>query len=314
MGRDKLAKQHYVERAPAGSKDLKSLLLSVHFGRPAFLSSMRFHLFISDLFIMVFAITGMVTMFLPIIWMAISGFKTVHEVQAIPPQFFPQTWQWENYLAVWQVTPLARSFVNSMFVGLCQVAGVVITSTVAGYAFARLRFPGRDLMFILILSTLMIPFFLQAIPLFVIMARLGWINTYQAQIVPFLASGFGIFLMRQFILTVPGELVDAARIDGCSEFGVVWRVVMPLVKSAVAALAIFTFISSWQDLFWPLLVAKQEEYYPIQQAIYYVRGQYQRSENLLMAAGTLAIVPPLIMFMILQERMVQGIALTGLKG
>jgi multiple sugar transport system permease protein len=275
---------------------------------------MRFQTFLGDMFILGFAIVGTVTMFLPILWMAISGFKALNEVQAIPPQFFPEKWLWENYIVVWEVTPLGRAFLNSLFIGLCQVVGVVATSTMAGYAFAKLRFPGRELIFIMILATLMVPFFLQAIPLFVIMARLGWINTYQAQIVPFLASGFGIFLMRQFILTVPTELIDAARIDGCSEFGILWRIVLPLVKSAAAALAIFVFISSWQDLFWPLLVAKEADYYPIQQAIYNIRGQYQRSENLLMAAGALAILPPLIMFLILQERMVQGITLTGLKG
>ena len=302
MERDKLMRQSNTEQALSSVKV------------PALLSSMRFQTSLNDLFILVFGVVGVVTMFLPIIWMAISGFKALPEVQAIPPQFFPKQWRWDNYVVVWQVTPLARAFLNSLIIGSAQVTGVIITSMMAGYAFAKLRFPGRDAMFIIILSTLMIPFFLQAIPLFVIMARLGWINTYQAQIVPFLASGFGIFLMRQFILTVPTELIDAARIDGCSEFGVLWRIVLPLVKSAIAALAIFIFISSWQDLFWPLLVAKKADYYPIQQAIYNIQGQYQRTEHLLMAAGTLAILPPLVMFMILQERMVQGIALTGLKG
>jgi multiple sugar transport system permease protein len=306
MGRDEFIRQSDPNQAIS--------LAKTRLDSPALLGSLRFRTLLTGLFILAFATVGTITMFLPIFWMAISGFKSLEEIRAIPPQLFPEVWLWQNYVAVWQVTPLGRSFLNSLFIGISQVAGVVITSTMAGYAFAKLRFPGRDIMFVMILSTLMVPFFLQAIPLFVIMARLGWINTYQAQIVPFLASGFGIFLMRQFMLTVPTELIDAARIDGCSEFGVLWRIVLPLVKSAAAALSIFVFISSWQDLFWPLLVAKQANYYPIQQAIYFIQGQYNSNEHLLMAAGTIAILPPLVMFIILQERMVQGITLTGLKG
>lgn len=280
----------------------------------ALLPGLRFRTLLASAASLTFAAIGTAVMFLPIFWMAISGFKQLNEVRAIPPQLFPKAWQWHNYIEIWQVTPLARALWNSLLIGVARMAGVVTTSTMAGYAFAKLRFPGRDVLFVLILSTLMVPFFLQAIPLFVIMARLGWINTYQAQIVPFLASGFGIFLMRQFMLTVPTEFVDAARIDGCSEFGILWHIMLPLVKPAAAALAIFTFIFSWQDLFWPLLVAKKETYYPIQLAIYYIQGQYNAFEHLLMAAGTIAILPPIILFLILQERMVQGFTLTGLKG
>jgi len=145
-------------------------------------------------------------------------------------------------------------------------------------------------------------------------ARLGWINTYQALIVPGLCSSFGIFLMRQFMLTIPTELMDSARIDGCSEFGILWRIMLPLIKSAAAALSIFTFVFSWHDLFWALLVAKQRAVYPIQLAIYYIQGQYGDYTALLMAAGSIAILPPLIIFLILQERMVEGVTLTGMKG
>ncbi|HEY65893.1 MAG TPA: carbohydrate ABC transporter permease, partial [Caldilineae bacterium] len=210
--------------------------------------------------------------------------------------------------------PLGRALLNSFFIGGCVTAGVIITSTVSGYAFAKLRFPGRDILFLVILSTMMVPFFLQAIPLFVLMARLGWINSYQALIVPGLCSAFGIFVMRQFMLTIPTDLIDAARIDGCSEFGILWRIMLPLIKSAAAALGIFTFVFSWQDLFWPLLVAKKPDYFPAQLAVYYIQGQYGDYTSLLMAAGTVTILPSLIMFLILQERMVKGVALTGLKG
>ena len=280
---------------------------------PSLLSSVRFRTLLTELGILAFAVVGTIVMFSPIFWMAISGFKALEEIRSIPPQLFPKQWLWQNYVEIWRVTPLARAFLNSLIIGVARMVGVVATSIMAGYAFAKLRFPGRDLLFVMILSTLMIPFFLQAIPLFVIMARLGWINTYQAQIVPFLASGFGIFLMRQFMLGIPSEFVDAARIDGCSEFGILWRIMLPMVESAATALAIFTFIFSWQDLFWPLLVAKQAAYYPIQLAIYYIQGQYNAFEHLLMAAGTIAVLPPLIMFLILQEHMVRGVVLTGLK-
>jgi len=281
---------------------------------PALLAGMKMRGIISDTMVSLFILVGTFTMASPLLWMVITAFKSQEEARAIPLRLFPTVWRWQNFIEIWQVTPLGRGLLNSFFIGGCVTAGVVVTSTISGYAFAKLRFPGRDTLFILILSTMMVPFFLQAIPLFVIMARLGWINTYQALIVPGLVSAFGIFLMRQFMLTIPTELIDAARIDGCSEFGILWRIMLPLVKSAAAALSIFTFIFSWQDLFWPLLVAKKPDYFPAQLAIYYIQGQYGDYTSLLMAAGTVAILPSLIMFLILQERMVKGVTLTGMKG
>ncbi|HEY64765.1 MAG TPA: carbohydrate ABC transporter permease [Caldilineae bacterium] len=275
---------------------------------------MRVRRIFVDTAVSFFILVGAFVMASPLLWMVITAFKSQEEARAIPLKLFPTVWRWQNFVEIWQVTPLGRALLNSFFIGGCVTAGVIITSTISGYAFAKLRFPGRDILFMVILSTMMVPFFLQAIPLFVIMARLGWINSYQALIVPGLCSAFGIFVMRQFMLTIPTDLIDAARIDGCSEFGILWRIMLPLIKSAAAALGIFTFVFSWQDLFWPLLVAKKPDYFPAQLAVYYIQGQYGDYTSLLMAAGTVTILPSLIMFLILQERMVKGVALTGLKG
>lgn len=282
--------------------------------RLAFWGSMRFRSVFNDVLVTLIILGGALVMASPLLWMIITAFKSQEEARAIPLRLFPTVWRWQNFVEIWQVTPLGRALLNSFFIGGCVTAGVVVSSTVSGYAFAKLRFPGRNVLFVLVLSTMMVPFFLQAIPLFVIMAKLGWINTYQALIVPGLVSAFGIFLMRQFMLTIPTELIDAARIDGCSEFGILWRIMLPLVKSAAAALSIFTFVFSWQDLFWPLLVAKKPDYFPAQLAVYYIQGQYGDYTSLLMAAGTVTILPSLIMFVILQERMVKGVTLTGMKG
>ncbi len=297
-----------------GKRPELSVTRSVPDRRFIFLASMKFRSVFSDALVTSIILVGALVMASPLLWMVITAFKSQEEARAIPLRLFPTVWRWQNFIEIWQVTPLGRALLNSFFIGGCITAGVVASSTISGYAFAKLRFPGRDVLFILILSTMMVPFFLQAIPLFVIMAKLGWINTYQALIVPGLVSAFGIFLMRQFMLTIPTELIDAARIDGCSEFGILWRIMLPLVKSAAAALSIFAFIFSWQDLFWPLLVAKRPEYFPAQLAVYYIQGQYGDYTSLLMAAGTVTILPSLIMFLILQERMVKGVTLTGMKG
>jgi len=256
-----------------------------------------------------------ITVLFPLALMLLSSFKTNEEIEMRPIRWFPAEWQWQNYVHVWNDSPVKQGLRNSLIIGLGQVAGVVITSTMCGYAFAKLRFPGRDLLFYMILATMMVPFFLPAIPLFVFFAKvLKWVNTYQIQIVPFLASGFGIFMMRQFMLTIPSDYIDAARIDGASELGILWRVVLPMLKSPAAALAIFTFVGAYNSLFWPMLVATEYGYYPIQMAVLFFRNAYQDLEQYQMAASTLAILPVIIMYLILQERMVQGITLTGIKG
>lgn len=284
-------------------------------GLATFWRSHRFRALATTVLGASFAIVITVTVLFPLALMLLSSFKTDEEIEMRPIRWIPKEWQWQNYVHVWNDSPVKQGLMNSVIIGLSRVVGVVSTSTMCGYAFAKLRFPGRDVIFVIILSTLMVPFFLPAIPLFVFFAgKLGWANTYQIQILPFLASAYGIFLMRQFVLTIPTDYIDSGRIDGASEFGILMRIVLPMLKSPAAALAIFTFVSAYNDLFWPMLVATDYAYYPIQMAVLFFRRAYDAQEHYQMAASTIALLPVIIMYLILQERMVQGVTLTGLKG
>ena len=181
------------------------------------------------------------------------------------------------------------------------VFGVLLSSSLAGFAFAKYRFPGRELLFYLILATMMIPFFVTLIPVFFIVRQLGWIDTYQGLVVPGLTSAYGIFLMRQFILTLPDELIDAARIDGASELMIYWRIVVPLVKPALATLGTFTFIASWNNFLWPLLVLNSRELMTLPLGVNSLRSLYADNTNLLMAGTAVAVVPMLLVFVFLQR-------------
>jgi multiple sugar transport system permease protein len=288
-------------------------------------TSYRVQRLVSEWGLIVFSVIGIIIIIAPLLWMALSGFKSREDVIRVPIRILPEKWYPLNYVQIFKVTPLSTAMLNSAFIGVVICAATVVFSTMAGYAFAKLRFPGRETLFLIILSTMMVPFFLRAMPLYVMMAgvqplwpfwflKVKWINTYQAQIIPHIASAFGIFMLRQFMMDIPDELIDAARIDGASEFGILWRIMLPLVKPAASALVIFTFIWNWNQLFWPMLVAKREPMYPLSLAILFLRDMYDRNENLIMAAGTLSIIPPIIVFLIFQERIVEGVTLTGLKG
>jgi multiple sugar transport system permease protein len=289
------------------------------------LASPRLRRSLSEWGLVAFSVLGIAITIAPLLWMALSGFKSREDLITIPIRVLPARWYLSNYRQIFKVTPLASGMLNSAFTGAVICVTTVGLSTMGGYAFAKIRFPGRETLFLIILSTMMVPFFLRAIPLFVMMAgaqplwpfwflRVKWINTYMAQIAPHLVSAFGIFMFRQFMMDIPDDLVDAARIDGCSELGILWRIMLPMVKPAASALTIFTFVWNWNQLFWPMLVAKSDRMYSLSVAVYYLQDFYDRNENLIMAAGTLTIIPPIIVFLVLQERIVEGVALTGLKG
>lgn len=257
---------------------------------------------------------GAVIMVFPFIWMIIASLMTAGEIQLRPPVWLPATPQFSNYSDLFASLPIARLYFNSLFTSGAIVFGVLFTSSLAGFAFAKYRFPGRELLFYLILATMMIPFFVTLIPVFFIVRQLGWIDSYQGLIIPGLTSAYGIFLMRQFMITVPDELIDAARIDGASEPVIYWRIVVPLVKPALATLGTFTFIGSWNNFLWPLLVVSNRELMTLPLGINSLRSLYADNTNLLMAGTAVSVLPMLLIFIFLQRYFIQGIALTGLKG
>jgi multiple sugar transport system permease protein len=261
-----------------------------------------------------FLIVAGVVMLLPLFWMVVGGFKEQWEITAVPPVWLPGVWRYDTYWYVLTQSGLGTGYLNSLIIVPLVTVIQVVTSVVCGYAFAKLRFPGRDVLFVITLSTLMLPAFLIQIPLFVITVYLGWLNTYQAMIVPFLFTTFGIFMMRQYMMDLPTEYIDAARIDGSSEVGIIWRIIFPLVKEACAALAIFVFIFHWNELFWPLLVLRQRDMFVLPLALFTLQGDYGTYYHQVLAGATLAVIPVVIVYAILQEQIIRGMTLTGLKG
>ncbi len=264
----------------------------------------------------VILIFGAVIMLLPFYWMINASLMTTAEIQRQPPAWFPAVAQFNNFSELLKVLPLGRMYVNSLIVTGLTVIGVLFTSSLAGFAFAKYQFPGKEFLFYAILTTLMIPFFVTLIPVFYIVRQLGWIDSYQGMIIPGLISAYGIFLMRQFILGVPDEYIDAARIDGASEPLIYWRIILPLVRPALATLGTFTFITSWNAFLWPLLVVNSRDLMTIPLGLNSLRlyAGDARNLNLLMTGTALSVLPTLIVFIFLQRYFIRGIALTGLKG
>lgn len=253
-------------------------------------------------------------MVFPFVWMMIASLMTAGEIQLRPPVWLPATPQFNNYAELVDSIPIARLYFNSLFTSGIIVFGVLLSSSLAGFAFAKYRFPGREFLFYLILATMMIPFFVTLIPVFFIVRQLGWIDTYQGLVIPGLTSAYGIFLMRQFMITVPDEIIDAARIDGASELSIYWRIVLPLIKPALATLGTFVFIGAWNNFLWPLLVLNSRELMTLPLGINSLRSLYADNTNLLMAGTAVSVLPMLFVFIYLQRYFIQGIALTGLKG
>jgi len=259
---------------------------------------------------------GALMMLFPFAWMGDSSFMTTSEIQRRPPPLLPEQAQVQNFSDLMGVLPFGRLYLNSAIVTVSVVLGVLFTSSVAGFAFAKYQFPGRELLFYLILATMMIPFFVTLIPVFFIVRQLSWIDSYQGLILPSITSAYGIFLMRQFIMSIPDELIDAARIDGAPELVIYWKVVIPLIRPALATLGTFVFIGSWNAFLWPLLVINSRDLYTVPLGLNNLRtfAAEARNLNLLMAGTVLSVVPTLILFLFLQRYFIQGITLTGIKG
>lgn len=255
-----------------------------------------------------------VVMLLPFVWMLSTSLKTPSSVFVYPPEWIPKPVEWTNYVQVTRVMPFLRYVLNTAAVATSITLLHLTVSSLAAYAFARLRFPGRNRLFLAYLATLMVPGQVTLIPNFLIMKYLGWIDTYQALIIPQIFSAFGTFLLRQFFLTIPNELEDAARIDGASSFAIYWRIVLPLSGPALATLGVFTFTAQWNNFLWPLIVINDEQMRTLTVGLRALVGEFTVQYPLLMAGSVISILPMLIIFVVAQRFFVRGIALTGLGG
>ncbi|MEH6939310.1 carbohydrate ABC transporter permease [Bacillus sp. JJ664] len=252
-------------------------------------------------------------MVLPFIWMFLTSLKTYAESIHVPPVIIPKDFQWENYKEVFTLLPFFKFMLNTLIVTVLRTAGQLFLCSLAAYAFARIEFPGRNVLFLVALSVLMVPGQVFLLPQYMIMVKLGWLNTLQAVVVPGLFSAFGTFLLRQFFMGLPKELEEAARLDGCNHFQIYWRVMLPLAKPGLVALGIFTTLWSWNELMWPMIVNSSPESMTLSVGLSSLQGQYLTNYPVLMAGSFLAIVPMLILFMILQKQFIEGIAITGGK-
>jgi multiple sugar transport system permease protein len=253
-------------------------------------------------------------MVLPLGWMLVTSLQTLNETRHFPPTLLPSSPQFSNYTEVLRDAPFGRWFANTLIVTVASVIGNLLFCSLAGYAFARIKFFGREIVFILVLATLMIPFQVIIIPTFLIVRKLGLIDTLGALILPNLAGAFGIFMLRQFFRTLPVELEEAARIDGASRLGVLFKIVLPLSGPALATLAVITFMWTWNDFLWPLITIYNPNNMTLQLGLANFQGAHQSTTNLLMAANVMSVLPVLLLFFLAQRYFVRGIATTGLKG
>ncbi|QPC84947.1 carbohydrate ABC transporter permease [Phototrophicus methaneseepsis] len=259
-------------------------------------------------------ILGSLVMLLPFFWMLSTSLKEPREIFTYPPTWIPNTFAWHNYQDALTAMPFDRFYFNSLFVATSVTIIQVLTSSLAAFAFARLRFKGRDTIFLIYLAALMIPFPVLLIPNFIITVNLDWYNTYWALIIPPAFSAFSTFLMRQHFRSLPMDLDEAARMDGASTFRIWWSIIMPMSKTAIAAVSIFVFLGTWNDFLWPLVVTNSEEMRTIPVGLNSFQGQYSVRWNLLMAAAVVAMLPVLIVYAFAQKWFIQGIAMTGMNG
>jgi multiple sugar transport system permease protein len=258
---------------------------------------------------------GLVLVIGPFLWMVLGSLKTQRELLQTPPTWVPEAPTLNNYSRLWERLDFPRYFWNSTLIAVAITACNLVFCSMVGYALAKLRFAGKNLVLVLVLGTLLVPGSVLLVPTFVLMSKLGLVDNLAAVILPAAAGPVGVFLMRQFILGIPDDLLEAARVDGAGEFHIFWRIVMPLSVPALAALAILTFLPSWNALLWPLVVLTSQEHYtlPVALAIF-SRGQFQADYGLLMAGSVILVIPVIAVFLLLQRHFTQSVAMTGLKG
>jgi len=250
---------------------------------------------------------------LPYYWMLSCSLKTSANLFAVPPQWIPNPINWLAYGQAWRAQDFTRYFLNSALVSVVITVGNLLLASLAGYSLCKFRYVGRGVLFLLILSTMMLPLEVTMVPLFLIVKKLDWANTYAGLIVPFLVEGFGVFLMRQYLQSVPNELIEAARIDGASELRIYAQIVMPLCKPALAALGVFTFREAWDMYIWPLIIVTKDSLRTLPLGISLFMSSFGTAWDQLMAVAAIGTLPMILLFFFLQRSFIQGIAISGLK-
>jgi ABC-type glycerol-3-phosphate transport system permease component len=260
------------------------------------------------------AVGGAVLFLLPLFWMASSSLKPEYQVLQYPPRWLPDPVRWANYTEALTYVPFGRYTLNTLFVASMTIFGHLLSCTVVAYAFARMRAPGKEFLFLVLLATLMLPYPVTMIPIYIGFETVGWVNSFLPLIVPaFFGSAFYIFLMRQFFLTLPLELEDAARVDGANTLQIIWHVILPISKPALATVAIFTFQASWNDFLGPLIYLHDQTKYTVSLGLSFFRSSYDVQWAYLMAASLVTMLPVIILFFFAQRLFIEGITLTGIK-
>ena len=259
-------------------------------------------------------VAGAITFLYPFFWMVLGTFKPEAEITSL--RLWPSEFTLNSYRAVFSKIPVGRAFFNSMLVSSMVTASVLVLSSLTGYALSRLTFKGRDLIFGLLLFTMMLPFQITLIPMYVLMVKFQWVNTYQALVVPGMVSAFGILIFRQSFKSIPGDLIDSARLDGCSEFEILFRIIWPLSKPSLITVGIITFVNTWNDVLWPIIVIREQSMMTMPQmvALFAVGGQAEAQIGNILAAATLLAVPIIIAYLVFQKYFIESMATSGLKG
>ncbi len=283
-------------------------------------SSIRGRKLVSDILVYTLATIAAILFALPFVWTIGSSLKPITEIFAFPPTLLPTEPRWANYADVFRIAPFGRFIYNTAFITVIAMTGQIISASAVAYGFSRFRFPGRDMLFYLVLSTMMLPWQVTIVPTFLLYRYLGWINTYLPLTVPFFFGGgaFYIFLLRQFFLTIPKDLDEAAKIDGASSVRIFWNILLPLAKPALATVAIFSFIEHWNEFIGPLIFLNSPEKFTVSIGLrHFTASSFESDEPreaILMAASLIVALPPLTLFFMAQKYFVQGIVTTGLKG
>jgi multiple sugar transport system permease protein len=251
----------------------------------------------------------------PFVWMLSTALKPEAQIFKWPPEWIPDQFIWSNFPEALTFVPFGSYVMNTLTICFWCVVGTCLSSSLVAYGFSRIQWPGRNILFMIMLSTMMLPYQVTMIPLFVLFKQIGWVGTFNPLIIPsFFGGAFFIFLLRQFFLTIPHELTEAAKIDGCSEFRIFWQVILPLARPALATVALFTFMNTWNDFLGPLIYLNDDTMYTVSLGLQQFIGQYGTRWGMLMAASTVATLPIIILFFFAQKTFIQGVSTTGIKG